>query len=504
MGLARRRISRRPPAPLAKAPSGIDGLDEITGGGLPRGRPTLITGGAGCGKTLLALEFVARGILRHGEPGVFLSFEETAEELAANVASLGYDLQSLVARRQLVVDHVHIDRSEIEETGEYDLGGLFARLGSAIAEIGARRVALDSVEALFAGLRDEAILRSELKRLFRWLKDRGVTAVVTGEQGVASLTRHGLEEYVSDCVIALDHRVSGQIATRRLRVVKYRGSPHHADEYPFLIERTGVSVLPITSLGLEHRVSRQRVSTGITGLDEMLGGKGYYRGSTVLVSGTAGTGKTSLAATFAEATCRAGARCLYFAFEESPEQLARNMRSIGVELDRWRARGLLEISASRPTSAGLELRLLEMHEQVARFRPASVVVDPVSNLVVAGTRAEAKAMLTRLVDHLKNAGITAFFTSLTPGADPLQETEVAISSLIDTWILVRDVESGGARARSLAIVKSRGMAHSNELREFRICGEGIRIRDRWSSPGSARAAAPGPRRSGRSPVPESA
>lgn len=480
MGLARRRSSRKPPAPLAKTPSGIDGLDQITGGGLPSGRPTLVTGGAGCGKTLLALEFVARGILRHGEPGVFVSFEETAEELAANVASLGYDLPALVARRRLVIDHVHLDRSEIEVTGEYDLGGLFARLGSAIDEVGARRIALDSIETLFAGLRDAAILRSELKRLFRWLKERGVTAVVTGEQGAGSLTRHGLEEYVSDCVISLDHRVSGQIATRRLRVVKYRGSRHHADEYPFLIERTGLSVLPITSLGLDYRVSRQRVSTGVAGLDEMLGGKGYYRGSTVLVSGTAGTGKTSLAATFAGSTCRAGGRCLFFAFEESPEQLVRNMRSIGVDLDRWRARGLLELAASRPTSAGLELRLLEMHEQVARFRPAAVVVDPVSNLVVAGTRAEAKAMLTRLVDHLKNAGITALFTSLTPGADPLQETEVAISSLIDTWILVRDTDSGGARARSLAIVKSRGMAHSNETREFQISGEGIRIRDRWS------------------------
>jgi circadian clock protein KaiC len=359
-------------------------------------------------------------------------------------------------------------------------------------------VALDSIETLFAGLQDAAMLRSELKRLFRWLKGRGVTAVVTGEQGAGTLTRHGLEEYVSDCVISLDHRVTGQIATRRLRVVKYRGSRHHADEYPFLIEKTGLSVLPITSLGLDYRVSRQRVSSGIAGLDEMLGGKGYYRGSTVLVSGTAGTGKTSLAATFAEATCRAGGRCLYFAFEESPEQLIRNMRSIGVDLDRWRKRGLLELSASRPTSSGLELRLLEMHEQVARARPATIVVDPVSNLVVAGSRAEAKAMLTRLVDHLKNAGITAFFTSLTPGADPLQETEVAISSLIDTWILVRDVETGGARARSLAIVKSRGMAHSNELREFHIGGEGIRIRDRWSAlGGEAGAAGPASRRPAR-------
>lgn len=484
MGRASRRAGTQT-LPIAKTPTGIDGLDEITGGGLPRGRPTLVTGGAGCGKTLLAIEFVARGIERFGEPGVFVSFEETSDELAANVASLGHDLPALVQRGKLVVDHVFLDRSEIEETGEYDLGGLFARLGSAIDAVGAKRVALDSIETLFAGLQDAAVLRSELKRLFRWLKERGVTAIVTGEQGTGTLTRHGLEEYVSDCVVALDHRVSGQIATRRLRVVKYRGSRHHADEYPFLIERNGVSVLPITSLGLDYRVSRQRVSTGIRGLDEMLGGKGYYRGSTVLASGTAGTGKTSLAATFAEATCRAGGRCVYFAFEESPEQLVRNMQSIGVDLQRWRARGLLELSASRPTSAGLEQRLLEMHELVARSRPSAVVLDPVSNLVIAGTRADAKAMLTRLVDHLKNAGVTAFFTSLTPGADALQETEVAISSLIDTWILVRDVEAGGVRTRSLAIVKSRGMPHSNELREFHISGDGIRIRDRWAADGTA-------------------
>jgi circadian clock protein KaiC len=478
---ARRTPARSSPAPrLEKTPSGIAGLDQITGGGLPKGRPTLVVGSAGCGKTLLAIEFLVRGALEHDEPGIFVSFEETADELAANVASLGYDLPALVARRKLLVDHVVVERSEIEETGEYDLGGLFVRVGSAIDEIGAKRVALDSVETLFAGLRNAGVLRAELKRLFRWLKSKGVTAIITGEQGAGTLTRHGLEEYLSDCVVLLDHRVTNQIATRRIRVVKYRGSRHNADEYPFLIDDDGFSVLPITSLGLDYRVSRDRVSSGVAGLDEMLGGKGYYRGSTVLVSGTAGTGKTSIAAHFAEETCRAGRRCLYFALEESPGQLARNMRSIGLDLDAWTRKGLLRLSASRPSTLGLEMRLLSMHGLVREFRPAAVVIDPVSNLVSAGTESETKAMLTRLVDYLKNAGVTALFTSLTPGAEPLQETEVAISSLIDTWILLRDVEAAGARQRSLAIVKSRGMAHSNEMREFQIGKDGIRIRDRWS------------------------
>lgn len=483
MGLAARRTTARAsrgPIRLEKTATGIAGLDQITGGGLPRGRPTLVVGAAGCGKTLLAMEFLVRGALS-GEPGVFVSFEETADELAANVASLGYDLPALVARGKLLVDHLVVDRSEFEETGEYDLGGVFVRLGSAIDAIGARRVALDSVETLFGGLQNAGIIRAELKRLFRWLKGKGVTAVVTGEQGArGALTRHGLEEYVSDCVVLLDHRVTNQIATRRVRVVKYRGSSHNADEYPFLIDHQGFSVLPITSLGLDYRVSRERVSSGVDGLDEMLGGKGYYRGSTVLVSGTAGTGKTSVAAHFAEATCAAGRRCLYFALEESPGQLARNMRSIGLDLDRWVRRGLLRISASRPSTLGLEMRLLSMHALVREFRPAAIVIDPVSNLVAAGSENETKAMLTRLVDYLKNAGVTALFTSLTPGAEPLQETEVAISSLIDTWILLRDLEAGGARQRSLAIVKSRGMSHSNEMREFQIGERGIRIRDRWS------------------------
>lgn len=480
-----RRAARRTP-PLRKAPTGIPGLDKITDGGLPAGRPTLVTGGAGCGKTLLALEFLVRGALRHGEAGVFVSFEETASELSANVASLGYDLPALVAQKKIFVDHVVIDRSEIEETGEYDLGGLFVRLDSAIEEVKARRVVLDSVETLFGGLQDAGILRAELKRLFRWLKQRGVTAVITGEQGTgALLTRHGLEEYVSDCVIALDHRVANQLATRRLRVVKYRGSRHETDEYPFIIDGSGLSVLPITSLGLDYRVSRERVTTGVAGIDGMLGGRGYYRGSSILVSGTAGTGKTSLAAHFAEATCKAGRRCLYFAFEESPEQLARNMRSIGIDLERWVRRGLLEIAASRPSSLGLELRLVSMHDRIARSRPAAVIVDPVSNLVTQGTEAETRAMLMRLVDHLKNAGVTALFTNLTPGGEPLQHTEVAISSLIDTWILLRDVETGGERNRTLSIVKSRGMVHSNEAREFLMGPRGIAILDMARGPAGA-------------------
>jgi circadian clock protein KaiC len=482
MGSGARRGRAPASKGIAKTPTGIAGLDHITGGGLPAGRPTLVTGAAGCGKTLLAAEFIVRGIERYGEAGVFVSFEETAEELAANLATLGLDFPGAVARKQLAVDYVHIDRSEIEETGEYDLGGLFVRLGAAVDEVGAKRVVLDSIETLFAGLQNAAILRAELKRLFRWLKQKGVTAVVTGEEGTASLTRRGLEEYVSDCVIVLDHRVSNQIATRRLRVVKYRGSRHETDEYPFLIDDGGIQVLPITSLSLDYRVTRGRVSTGIPGLDTMLGGKGYFRGSSILVSGTAGTGKTSLAAVFANSVCASGQRCLYFALEESPEQLVRNMRSIGMDLERWRAKGLLEMSASRPSAYGFEMRLVLMHQLIERFKPSTVVVDPVSNLLMVGTQAEAKAMLTRLVDYLKNKGITAFFTSLTPGGEPLQETEVMISSLIDTWILMRDVEGAGERNRSLSIVKSRGMSHSNEAREFLITSKGIQILEVFRGP----------------------
>jgi circadian clock protein KaiC len=461
---------------VVKAATGVGGLDEITNGGIPAGRPTLVCGGAGCGKTLLAMEFLVRGAVEHGEPGVFVSFEETRDDLVANFASLRFDLPALERGQKLVIDYVHVDRSEIEETGEYDLEALFIRLADAIDRIGARRVVLDSVETLFSGLSNAGILRAELRRLFRWLKERGVTAVVTGERGERTLTRHGLEEYISDCVIALDNRLVNELATRRLRVVKYRGSAHGSNEYPFLLDEKGISVLPLTSAGLDYPVSAERISTGIPGLDEMLGGKGFYRNSTVLFSGSAGTGKTSLSAHFADATCRAGNRCLYFAFEESADQLARNMRSIGVDLQRWQKKGLLTIAASRPSFHGLEMRLLRAHQLVDEHRPEAVVIDPISNLMVSGSRAEARSMLTRLVDFLKNRGVTGVFTSLTSGGnDAPEETAVEISSLIDTWVLLRDVDAGGERNRTLTIVKSRGMAHSNQTREFRLAGAGAGV-----------------------------
>lgn len=470
---------------LPKAATGIEGLDDITGGGFPRGRPTLICGSAGSGKTLLAMEFLVRGATEFDEPGVFMAFEERVEELAQNVRSLGFDLDALVAEKKLAIDHVYIERSEIEETGLYDLEGLFVRLGFAIDEIGAKRVVLDTIEALFAGLSDDAVLRAELRRLFRWLKEKGVTAVITGERGAGALTRQGLEEYVSDCVILLDHRVSDQLATRRLRIVKYRGTVHGTNEYPFLIDEKGVSVLPITSFGLDHDVSTERITTGVPQLDGMLGGEGYFRGSSVLVSGTAGTGKTSIAAHLAEATCRRGERCLYFAFEESPGQLQRNMRSIGLDLTPAVEKGLLHIHAWRPTQFGLEVHLATIQKEIKSFSPQVVVFDPISSFISAGTVVEAQAMLMRLVDYLKSHGITALFVNLIHGNAAAEATEVGISSLIDTWLLVRDIELGGERNRGMYILKSRGMGHSNQIREFVISNQGIELKKVYVGPEGA-------------------
>ena len=468
---------------MTKAPTGIRGLDEITGGGLPRGRPTLICGSAGCGKTLFGMEFLVKGAAEFGEPGVFLAFEENEEELAQNVRSLGFDLDRLVAEGKVVVDYVHVDRSEIEENGEYDLEGLFIRLGLAIDSIGARRVVLDTLETLFGGLDNEAVLRAELRRLFRWLKDKGVTAVITAERGDGTLTRQGLEEYVSDCVILLDHRVHGQISTRRLRVVKYRGTRHGTNEYPFLIDEDGITVLPVTSLGLQHEASDERVSSGVDRLDAMLGGRGYYRGSSILVSGTSGTGKTSLAAHFADAACRRGERCLYFAFEESQSQVVRNARSIGLDLRPWIDGGLLRFHATRPTFHGLEMHLATMLRLVRDFRPRVVVVDPISNMLAAGTADEAQAMLLRLVDSLKHQQITALFTNLTSAGDAsLEQTDLGVSSIVDTWILLRDIELGGERNRGMYVLKSRGMAHSNQIREFLLTDRGIELRDVYVGP----------------------
>jgi circadian clock protein KaiC len=471
-------------AVLYKSPTGIEGFDEITGGGLPLGRPTLVCGGTGCGKTLFAMEYLVRGALQFDEPGVFISFEEKSEELTKNFASLGFDLEDLVNRNKLMLDYVYIEKSEIEETGEYDLEGLFIRLGYAIDSIGAKRIVLDTIEALFSGLMNEALLRAELRRLFRFLKDRGITAVITGEQGERTLTRYGLEEYVADCVIFLSHTVKQQIATRRLRIVKYRGSAHGTNEYPFLIDEKGFSVLPISSLGLDHSVSSGRVSSGIERLDAMLGGKGYYRGSSILVTGTAGTGKSSMAAQFVDAACRRGERCLYFAFEESRNQIMRNMRSIGIDLDQWADKGLLEFRNARPTTYGLEMHLVSMHKAIHEFKPSIVVIDPISNLVSVADEAEVKSMLSRLIDYLKMKQITAFCTDLTAGGINWQGTDVGISSLMDTWILLQIVDSGGERNRGIYILKSRGMSHSNQIREFLLTDKGIQLKDVYTGHGS--------------------
>ena len=472
-------------APLEKCPTGIRGLDDITQGGLPRGRPTLVCGGTGCGKTLLALEFVVRGILEFDEPGVFMSFEETSEELAKNVVSLGFDLQGLIRSKKLAMDYVHVERSEIEVTGEYDLEGLFVRLNSMIVETGAKRVGIDSLEALFAGLPNEAILRDELRRLFRWLKDKGVTTVITGEKGNNELTRHGLEEYVSDCVIFLDHRVVNKVGTRLLRIVKYRGSSHGTNEYPTMIDEHGLSVLPISSLGMSHSVSTERVSSGIERLDAMLGGKGYYKGSSVLISGTAGTGKSSLGAAFADAICRRGERALYLAFEEAPAQITRNMASIGYNLEQWTTKGLLRFHAVRATLYGLEQHLGTIIQLVHEFKPATVVIDPITNLSAVGSLEEIKATLTRVIDFFKNQGITAVFTSLTESGESIEQTDVGVSSLMDTWLLLRNVETpAGERNRLLFVIKSRGMPHSNQVREFTLTDQGIQLTDVYVGAGT--------------------
>jgi len=462
--------------PVPKAPSGIDGLDEITAGGLPRGRPSLVIGGPGCGKTMLAAEFIVQGATRFGEPGVFMMFEETADELVANVRSLGFDLDGLVRDGKVAIDYVRVERSEIEETGQYDLEGLFIRIAHAVQSIGARRVVLDTLEALFSGLSDHAVLRAELRRLFRWLKDRGLTAVITAERGPDTLTRYGLEEYVADCVIVLDHRVIDQVSTRRLRVVKYRGSAHGTNEYPFLIGANGILVLPITSLRLDHEAPLERLPTGIAELDAMLGGKGFFRNSAVLVSGAPGTGKSSLVARIAEAACERGERVLLFSYEESASQLARNMRSIGVDLERWTKKGLLRILASRPTLQGLEQHLVVMHEAVREFEPSLVVVDPISNLTMHGDDASLKPMLMRLIDFMKQSNVTAVYTNLVGDNQAgLAETQLGVSSLMDAWLMLSNVAAEGERTRALQIVKSRGMPHSNLVREFVFSSRGIEL-----------------------------
>ena len=477
---------------LFKTPTGIEGFDQITGGGLPRGRPSLVCGAAGCGKTLFGMEFLVHGATAFGEPGIFVSFEESADELISNVSSLGFDVPALIEGQKIAIDHIHLDRSEIQEAGEYDLEGLFLRIGYAADTIGAKRIVLDTIEVLFSGLSNEALLRAELQRLFRWLKGKGLTAVITAERGQGALTRQGLEEYVSDCVILLDHRIESQISTRRLRVVKYRGSAHGTNEYPFLISESGFSVLPITALALDHTASNERVSLGVPRLDAMLGGSGgVFRGTSVLITGTAGAGKTSVAAHAAEASVKRGERCLYFAFEESPSQIKRNMRSIGIDLQHGQDARLLCFRASRPTLHGLETHLATMHQEISAFDPRLVIVDPVTNLMSVGNDAEINAMLMRLIDFLKARQVTAIFTSLTSGSEVLEQTTVGISSLMDTWLLVRNIESGGERNRGLYVLKSRGMAHSNQVREFVMTERGVELLDVYVGPhgvltGSAR------------------
>ena len=478
---------------LPKTPTGITGLDEITGGGIPKGRPTLVCGDAGCGKTLMSLEFIIKGAIDFDEPGVFMAFEEKTEELAMNVASLGFDLDKLQEEKKIKLDHVHIDRSEIEETGEYDLEGLFIRLNYAIDNIGAKRVVLDTLENLFSSLTNEAVLRAELRRLFHWLKGKGVTAIITGERGEGKLTRQGLEEYVSDCVILLDHRVINQISTRRLRIVKYRGSVHGTNEYPFLIDEEGISVLPVTSLKLEKPVSSERIRSGIPALDKMLDGKGFFKGSSILVSGTAGTGKTSIAAYFANQTCSEGNKCIYFAFEESPNQIIRNMHYIGVNLQQYVDKGLLKFFASRPTLYGLEMHLVAMYKTIKKFKPKAVVLDPITNLITVGSVSEVKSMLIRLIDFLQEEQITVMFTALTLNTIISDQTDEGVSSLVDAWLLVRDIEYNGERNRGMYIMKSRGMKHSNQVREFVITDKGLDLVEVYLGPdgvltGSAREA----------------
>lgn len=461
---------------LPKAPTGIDGFDEITDGGLPQGRPTLVCGSAGCGKTLFSIEFLVRGAIEFGEPGVFVTFEENPDDIIKNVASLGFDLKDLEARNLLRIDHIHLDRSEIEVAGDFDLEGLFLRLQWVIDSIGAKRIVLDTIETIFSTFDNAAILRSEVRRLFYWLKEKGMTAVITGERGDGNLTRQGLEEYVSDCVILLDQKIFDQVSTRRIRIVKYRGSTHGTNEYPFLIDRDGFSVLPVTALGLLHGVSKQRISSGVPSLDEMLGGQGYYRASSVLIGGTAGTGKSSLAAHFANQTCRDGQKCIYFAFEESQEQIVRNMASIGLDLQPWLDSGLLVIHATRPMHYGLEMHLATMQRMIKKFGPAAVIIDPISNMSSVGSEHDINSMLIRLVDFLKAKGITGLFVNLTSGGTAAERTDLGMSSLMDTWILVRDIELNGERNRGIYVLKSRGMKHSNQIREFQISAEGINLR----------------------------
>ncbi|MBE9226128.1 circadian clock protein KaiC [Phormidium sp. LEGE 05292] len=469
---------------LPKSPTGIQGLDEITGGGLPQGRPTLVCGTAGSGKTLIGLNFLVSGAISYSEPGVFVSFEETPEELIQNVRSLGWNLNQLIAQKKFLISHIHIDPYEIEETGDYNLEALFIRLEHLINAIAAKRIVLDTIETLFVGLSNDTIVRSELQRLFRWLKSKGVTAIITGEKGENTLTRHGLEEYVADCVIRLDQRIQNEISTRRLQIIKYRGSSHGTNEYPFLINQKGISVLPITSVGLDHKISTERISTGIPRLDTMLGGQGYFRGSSILITGTAGTGKSTISAHFAQETCLRGEPCLYLAFEEAPQQILRNMLSVGLDLHPFVQKGLLKFQAVRPTAFGLEMHLIQINNLINEFQPTVVIVDPMSNLVIGDNLLQSKSFFMRLIDSLKSQQITVMLTNLIAGSSSLEHTEIGISSLMDTWLELRVTENSGERNRVLYVLKSRGMEHSNQVREFVLTNQGIELKDVYLGQGT--------------------
>ena len=470
---------------LAKSSTGISGFDDLTLGGLPEGRPTLVCGTAGCGKTLFAATFLVHGARELDEPGVFVSFEERPSDIIENVASLGFDLDALIEAEKVVIEHIAVDPSEVAEIGDYDLEGLFLRLELAIDSIGAKRVVLDTIESLFSAFTNQAVLRAEIRRLFDWLKDRGLTTVITGERGDGALTRQGLEEYVSDCVLLLDHRVQNQISTRRLRIVKYRGSSHGTNEYPFLIDQGGFSVLPVSSLGLNHQVFDERVSTGVADLDAMVGGGGFHRGSSVLISGVAGSGKSSLAASFVNAACKAGQKALYFSFEESQDQTVRNMRSLGIDLGAHIAAGKLRYVAARPTFYSLEMHLALMLREALAFRPDVFVLDPLSAFTETGNRTEVHAMLLRIVDFLKSEGITGVLTHLTQSGQTVIETESGLSSLMDAWILLLNRESNGEFNRELYLLKARGLSHSNQVREFVMDGHGIRLLLPYTGQGQA-------------------
>jgi len=460
---------------ISKSPTGIGGFDDLTLGGVPSGRPTLVCGSAGCGKTLFATTFLIHGARDYDEPGVFVTFEERPGDIVSNVASLGFALDKLVDDQKIAFEYIALERSELAEAGDYDLEGLFLRLELAIDSVGAKRVVLDTIESLFSVFSNEAILRAEIRRLFDWLKDRGMTTVITAERGEGSLTRQGLEEYVSDCVILLDHRVQNQVSTRRLRIVKYRGTAHGTNEYPFLIDQDGFSVLPVSSLGLDHKVSEDRIPSGITDLDDMLAGHGFHRASSVLVSGVAGSGKSSVAASFANAACNAGERALYFSFEESADQSVRNMKSLGLDIGQWIKSGRLRFIATRPTFYSLEMHLAVMLREVTKFDPSLVVLDPISSFLESGDRMEIQSMLLRMVDFLKSRGVTAVFTHLMHGQDGRVETDAGLSSLMDAWILLLNREVNGEFNRELYLLKARGLSHSNQVREFIMSDEGIKL-----------------------------